>query len=404
MALPRLDDNRAQKAFEEAKKAAESAEAGLALLKGTNAGTISKRKKKALAKAKKATKEALAKAHEAKPEAKGAVEATDMTEDSMKDGFQADLEKAKQAWETAQGAMTAAMNLIFMFYSNLLSPESTYAWNKIIVKQTESDLLVNLQGVSLEGLRGMSRNSFNNCVMFHLLTVFPINAAEQEKYYISNVLKKPQRVNVRQFVCRVEQLNAYITQMPCFYYSPNANASTKPKNVPLTEAELGAHVLYMCPIQWQDQYNMNKKGMTPIDMRLLLTSLEAIERVCTYEKGKLESSEKSSHKRKKGKKRPGTKATIRVSKKVCFEKNCNLCKQHGGTYTKHNTHECRRFEKDGKEKSDFCAARKGDKKGNPINHNFTQLTKKIEKLENGLKKSSKKGKKHRYVDSDSDSE
>jgi hypothetical protein len=193
--------------------------------------------------------------------------------------------------------------------------------------------------------------------------------------------------------------------MPCFYYSPNANASTKPKNVPFTEGELGAHVLHMCPLQWQDQYNMNKKGMMPMNMRLLLTSLEAIERICTYEKGKLESSEKSSHKSKKGKKRPGTKkATIRVPKKACFEKHCNLCKKHRGMYTTHNTRECRRFEKDGKEKSDFRTARKGGKKGNPVNHNFAQLTKKIEKLEKALKKSSKKGKKRHYKDSNSNSE
>ncbi len=136
--------------------------------------------------------------------------------------------------------------------------------------------------------------------------MFPINAAEQEKYYISNVLKKPQRINIHQFVCRVEQLNAYIAWMPCFYYSPNANASTKPENVPFTEVELGVHVLCMCPLQWQDQYNMNKKGMTPMDTRLLLTSLEAIRWVCTYKKGKIESSKKSSHKSKKGKKHPGT--------------------------------------------------------------------------------------------------
>jgi hypothetical protein len=244
--------DRAQKAYEEAKKAAELAEAGLALLEGTSAGTTSKCKKKALTKDKEATKEALAKAHEAKPEAKGAVEAPNVTEASMKDGFQADLEKAKQAQETAQVAMTAAANLMFTFYSNLLSPKSKYAWNKIVIEQTESNPLVNLQGVSLEGPKGMSRDSFNDCVMFHLLTVFPINAAEQEKYYISNVLKKPQHVNVRQFVRRVEQLNAYISQMPCFYYSPNANTSTKPENVPFTEAELRAHVLRMCPIQWQD--------------------------------------------------------------------------------------------------------------------------------------------------------
>jgi hypothetical protein len=178
--------------------------------------------------------------------------------------------------------MTAVASLMFAFYSNLLSSESKYAWNKIIYEQMEGGQYVNLQGVSLEGPRGMSRESFNDCMMFHLLTAFSINAAEQEKYYISNVLKKPQRVNVRQFVCRVEQLNAYISQMLCFYYSPNANASTKPKNVLFTEAELGAHVLHMCPIRWQDQYNLNKKGMTPMDMHSLLTSLEAIECMYTY--------------------------------------------------------------------------------------------------------------------------
>jgi hypothetical protein len=35
---------------------------------------------------------------------------------------------------------------------------------------------------------------------------------------------------------------------------------------------------------------MNKKGMTPLDMQLLLTLLEVIERICTYEKAKPESS------------------------------------------------------------------------------------------------------------------
>jgi hypothetical protein len=195
--------------------------------------------------------------------------------------------------------------------------------------------------------------------------------------------------------------------MPCFYYSPNANASTKPKNVPFTEAELGAHVLHMCSIQWQDQYNMNEKGMMPMDMRLLLTSLEAIKRICTYEKGKLDSFEKSnkaSNKGEKGKKCPGTDSTARVPKKVRFEKHCNLCEKHGGTHTTHNTRDCRRFEKDEKEKSSFRAAKKGGYKSNLVNQNFAQITDKIEKLEKVLKKSGKKGQKRRFKDSDSDSE
>ncbi len=82
--------------------------------------------------------------------------------DDMKVSFSSDLEKAKQAQRIAKGAMTAAASKMFSFYSNLLSPESKYAWNKIVSKQTEGGPYVNLQGDTLEGPRGMLRQSFNN--------------------------------------------------------------------------------------------------------------------------------------------------------------------------------------------------------------------------------------------------
>ncbi len=91
----------------------------------------------------------------------------------MKAGFQVDLEKAKQAQKIAKGAMTAAASVMFVFYSNLLSPESKYAWNKIISRQMESNPFVNLQGVSLEGPRRMSRESFNDCICFTFSLCFP---------------------------------------------------------------------------------------------------------------------------------------------------------------------------------------------------------------------------------------
>jgi hypothetical protein len=389
------DYKKAAKDHEESTKAVESAKAALSLLDGPGVKTKKSRKK-----IKEVKKDATAKVQDSESDAKEAENAPEV-DGKMKAGFLGDLEKAKQSQRTAKGAMTIAANKMFAFYSNLLSPECKYALNKIVSKQTESDPYVNLQGDSLEGPRGMSCKLFNNCVMFHLLTTFPINRAEQEKYYITNVLMKSQCINVGQFVRCVEQLKAYIAQMPCFYYSPHANASTKPENVPFTEAELGAHVLHMCPLMWQDQYNLNKKkGMLPMDMRLLLTTLEAIERVCTYKKGKsdnFEKLDKSSNKGEKGKKRPGTNSTGRVPKKVRlekFEKHCELCKKHGGAHTMHNTHDCHRFEKDRTEKSSFFAAKKGRKKNYPVNQNFTQLTKKIDKLEKALKKSGKKGKKH----------
>jgi hypothetical protein len=90
--------------------------------------------------------------------------------------------------------------------------------------------------------------------------MFPINAADQEKFIITNVLKKPHRVSVHQLVRHVEQLNAYIVQMPCFYNSLSANISTMMENLPFMEAELGSHVLRICPLQWQDQYNLHEKA------------------------------------------------------------------------------------------------------------------------------------------------
>ncbi len=130
-----------------------------------------------------------------------------------------------------------------------------------------------------------------------------------------------------------------------------------------------------------------------MDMHSLLTLLEAIEHVCTHKKGKPDNNEKSdtsSYKGKKREKHPGTDSMVRVPKKVRFEKNCDLCKKHGGAHTTHTTHECCKYEKDGTEKSSFRAAKKGGKKNNPVNQNFAQLTKKIDKLKKALKKSGKK--------------
>ncbi len=102
---------------------------------------------------------------------------------------------------------------------------------------------------------------------------------------------------------------------------------------------------------------------------------------------------KSSKKGKKGKKCPGTNSTVRVPKKVHFEKHWDLCKNHGGAHTTHNASDCHRFEKDRREKSSFWAAKKDRYYWNPVNQNFAQLTNKIKKLEKALKKSGKKGKK-----------
>jgi hypothetical protein len=121
------------------------------------------------------------------------------------------------AKETTINNKEATATKMFQFYANLLSSYAKYAWNKIVREQTEADPYKDLKGVSKKGPRGLSCESFDECVMFHPLNVFLNNAAEQEKYYLSNMLKKPQRVGIHQFIQHVEQLNAYIMQLPCWH-------------------------------------------------------------------------------------------------------------------------------------------------------------------------------------------
>jgi hypothetical protein len=117
-----------------------------------------------------------------------------------------------------------------------------------------------------------------------------------------------------------------------------------------------------------------------------------------------QSGKKASNKGEKGNKQPDTESTAKVPMKTCTKKHCNLCKKHGGAHTMHITRDCGKYEKDGKEKSNFRTSKKSGYKPIPARQNFSQLSKKLDKLEKVLKKSSKKSKKCRYEDNDSNSE
>ena len=105
----------------EHKQVVKSAKASLTLLDGTSKGSGKLRKSSKNAK-------------EAKAKSKEAEQATEVPEDPMKAAFQANLEKAKKAAKDAQGAMTTAASKMFAFYLNLLSTESKYTWNKIVIE------------------------------------------------------------------------------------------------------------------------------------------------------------------------------------------------------------------------------------------------------------------------------
>ena len=90
-----------------------------------------------------------------------------------------------------------------------------------------------------------------------------------------NMLKKPNRVSICQFFVQVEQLNRYLKMLPCLFYSPKAHHITK-KILPLDDANLATHLLCICPIKWQTQYNLTE-NTTPVSTLALLLVIENIK-------------------------------------------------------------------------------------------------------------------------------
>ncbi len=69
----------------------------------------------------------------------------------------------------------------------------------------------------------------------------------------------------------------------------------------------------------------------------------------------------------------------------------------------HFTKDCRKYEKDGTVKANFCITKKAGKKPNPEKQSFAQSSKKLDKLEKTLKKASHKSRKLHRDNSNSDS-
>ena len=317
---------------------------------------------------------------------------------------------------SARQKKAKAAEEFFSLYANLLGEDARFQWDKIVTEQTGTAPWTDLQGKEHERAREKDHDSFQDCVTFHLLTVFPNDAAEQQRYYISNMLKKPQRVQVRYFFQRVEQLNSYLSHLPCLHDSPRANPATKPVQG-FDEAELANLTLRMCPDSWMDLYDLTQDSI-PQSMRKLLAVLENIEKCNTNSATQAAPSNEKAQKsngnfEKSGKRKGSRSSTDRIPKKPRVEKHCVLCQKHGTSLTApstHNTNECRRYEKDGTVKNSsgkFSVQNKSYKK--PEGNSFAQLTERFSKLEKAIKKGNKKSshrkKKSRHdSDSSSDSE
>ncbi len=242
-----------------------------------------------------------------------------------------------------------------------------------------------------------------DCIELHKLTIFPADAAEKQRYYMQQMIKKPQRVRVRQFVSRMGVLNDYLAYLPMVFDLLMAIAGTWKMNMPFDEADLAGIVLNLVPFSWVNQYNMMHSTL-PKNPRALLSNLEAIKRVMDEKhsaslKAKAKEVSAASAAAKGSSKKhstSGSSSELQVPKEARPSKFCQHCKAKGGPHLTHNTKECRRYNGNGNPISLFqckpANAKKPAKKGG--NQQMAYLMATVESLvRKGLKKAMK-GKKH----------
>ena len=174
------------------------------------------------------------------------------------------------------------------------------------------------------------------------------DAAEHRKYYISHYLKKPRKIQLRNFCDRIKQLNSYIPYLPGLVASPqgaNMNRATA-----LTEPELAQLLLRLVPQFQQEQYELIK-GIIPVNLRLMLDTLVTIDKMDIQVPKKAKKAAESGNGKRK-RKGPLTDEKA-FNEKSRSSKQCELCKKHGGAKITHSTVDCKRYKKDKTQKKTF---------------------------------------------------
>ncbi len=254
--------------------------------------------------------------------------------------------------QEAQKADDKAITESYEQLRNLLSGNAQSQWDRVCHKMHKRDSWAAVNGQVTKGRHPRTWMSFLDCLELHKLTVFSADAAKRQRFYIQQVVHKPQRATVRQHISRMGVLNDYVKHLPTLKDSSKAVPTTKKGNIPFGKADLAAIVLASVLMSWQNQYNLNH-SMVPESTRTLLPDLEAIEQVIVEEKGaNLKAKGKGSTAPSKAKDNPKRKAsggpTGRVPKKSCSEKFCQRCKAHGRPFTTHNTLDCCCYDSYGK--------------------------------------------------------
>ena len=340
--------------------------------------------------------------------------------------------KMKRRMIRSKKLITKQVEKAFDLQNSLFSVEQRVSFQKIM-REVCYQSYENVDG-DLVKPRGITWESFRIARVEYMLTVCKKDAAEQQRYYLMWAVQKPYGLPYRTFQARMLTINSYLPLLPCLKDSDMATDATVRMNVSISEHDMANLLLRACNAEWEAQWTLVNTYL-PSSMRGFLSKMEAIEQVMETQaiprRHRLANGNQGSDKATSSKwsdKATSSKSTSKGGQRegnsnTEKQKHCQLCQEHGGKAHTHNTKDCRRYSKEGKERADFGA--KGNRKfpsgkpsGSSERHvskkSYKQMKKRAEKAEAKVRKrdrsrDSSRDRRHRrkrdyYSDSDSGSE
>jgi hypothetical protein len=105
--------------------------------------------------------------------------------------------------QEAQKTHNKAIAKTYRLLRNLLSGDSQSQWDCVCRKMHESDSWAGVNGKVTKGRHPLTWAAFQDCSELHELTVFTADAAERQRFYIQQAVRKPQREGVLHRICQI---------------------------------------------------------------------------------------------------------------------------------------------------------------------------------------------------------
>jgi len=111
--------------------------------------------------------------------------------------------KRLSLWEAAEAELkktkaheSAKVGLIYDLFRKTLKEDPELQWDHVVDDMHAKDPWEDLRGAKHDSLRRKSKASLWDCIDFHKLTVYSVDAAEKQRFYMLCNLKKPAKSSI----------------------------------------------------------------------------------------------------------------------------------------------------------------------------------------------------------------